>query len=493
LTTPSEELERIRKDPIGFIKRVYGEEIIGKQNDMLAALARPGVTEVHVKACHAPGKTHSVARAVTWFLACWPHDSIVLTTAPTWPQVEHQIWREIRDGFQKAKVNLGGRPLNFQWEIGPKWYALGITTSPETAVNIQGYHAAHVLIIVDEADGVSQRIWDAVDGLTTSAHVVVLAVGNPINAQSAWRARYEFARNDPRAVCITITADDVLKYSDTGKYPFLLQRSWVEDKKRRWGEMHPMYIAKVLAEWPEQSADTLIPMAWLQRARFKTVPRGPLGYGADIARGGLNRTVRHLWAGNQSLWSRATTKEDTMETASRIYADLGQYAVMSAWVDDTGLGGGVVDRLKQLERPVTPVNNGSRAMDDRMFENRGSEMWWNFRTGLEGDHIGLAMNDDPAALDELIADLARPKYRINGRRIIVDKYGLEKGRSVKSMTDEEMANKSPDRGDAAVLGWNSVMNVLPNRVIAQPSEMDELLAKEIQEADPTNWVGKEYD
>ena len=192
----------IRRDPVRFVTDFHGQEVIGKQQDILQALATPGVREVHVKACHAIGKTHICSRAVSWFLAAYPHDSIVLTTAPSWPQVEDQIWREIRDGVAKAKVNLGGRLMKTTWEFGPKHYATGIATSPETAVNIQGYHAAHVLVIVDEADGVAQAIWDAVDGLATSAHVVVLAIGNPINPQSAWRKRYERAQTDPHAVCI---------------------------------------------------------------------------------------------------------------------------------------------------------------------------------------------------------------------------------------------------------------------------------------------------
>lgn len=480
--SPVQELTRIRKDPIGFVERVFGEEVLGKQRDILNALARPGITEVHVKACHAPGKTHTVARAVAWFLACWPHDSIVLTTAPTWPQVENQIWREIRDGFSKAKVNLGGKPLMTMWELEPKWYALGLATSPETAVNIQGYHASHVLVIVDEADGVSKRIWDAVDGLTTSAHVVVLATGNPINAQSAWRARYDFARNDPSAVCLTITADDVLALTDTGKYPFLLQRSWVEDKRRRWTPSHPMWAAKVLAEWPQQGADTLIPLAWLERAKHKTVPKGPRGYGADIARFGTNRTVRTLVEGNQFVFSKASSQEDTMQSAGRIYSDAEQYGPVAIWVDDSGVGGGVTDRLRQMGKSVMPVNNGSQAFDHEHYANRGTELWWNLRLAFEGDHIGLAC-DDPEALDELVVELARAKYDSDGRRIRVNKHGLERGRSERMLTDEERATTSPDRADSFVLAWNSVAVMLPNAPVLIKSEIDQFMERELLEAE----------
>lgn len=227
VSDPTALRDRYRKDPVAFVEDTFGEEVIGKQRDILQALARPGIEEVHVKACHAPGKTHTVARAVPWWLGCFPNDSIVITTAPIWWQVENEVWREIRDGAAKSKVPLGGKLDLTKWEFAPKWYAAGISTSPNTAVNLHGIHAAHVLIIVDEADGVAQTIWDAVDGITTSAHVVVLAIGNPINPQSAWRKRYSLAIKNPRAACITISADDVLPFSDTGKYPFLDRKSVV--------------------------------------------------------------------------------------------------------------------------------------------------------------------------------------------------------------------------------------------------------------------------
>lgn len=451
---------RIRQGPVRFVTEFFGEEVLGKQQEILDALARPDVREIHVKACHAAGKTHLCSRAVAWFLAAYPHDSIVLTTAPTWPQVEDQIWREIRDGAAKAKVDLGGRLLKTSWEFGPRWYATGIATSPDTAVNVQGYHAAHVLVIVDEADGVAQTIWNAIDGLATSAHVVVLAIGNPINPQSAWRKRYELAEHDPRAVCIKIAADDVLELTDGGNYPFLLQRDWVEDKQKRWGESSALYISKVLAEWPEQGSDVLIPLSWLERARGRTVPKGLRALGVDVARFGAARTVRTLVEGNWVAWTRATAREDTMATAGHVLSDIGQYAPVATSVDDTGVGGAVTDRLRQLGQDVLPVNFGGRAYDNERFANRGSELYWNARAALEGDLIGFSMSD-PDAIDELIAELSRVTYDTDERgRIRIDKYG----RHSDHLSEEDRAARSPDRADSFVIAYGAAQPLLEPRL-----------------------------
>jgi phage terminase large subunit len=467
----AEAVLRVRRDPIGFVEQVFGEKVLGKQRDILQALAQPGIREVHAKSCHAAGKTHVCARACAWFLNAYPGDAIVVTTAPVWSQIEDQIWREIRDGAGRAKVSMGGTLLKTSWELGPKWYAKGIATSAETAVNIQGYHASHVLVIVDEADGVAQAIWDAVDGLTTSAHVVVLAIGNPINPGSAWRKRYDLATQDPRAVCIRIAADDVLPLTDGGKHPYLLQREWVENKKLRWGETSALYIAKVMAEWPENGADVLIPLSWLYAARGRTVQKGPRVVGVDVARFGTARTVRTLVEGNWLAWTRATEREDTMLTANRVYADVRDSGPLHTIVDDTGVGGAVTDRLRQMGVVVTPVNFGGRPHDQTRFSNRGSEIYWNTRQAFEENLIGFDMRD-PEAVDELIADLSQPRYANDEKgRIRVDKYGLGRGRSELSLSDEQRTSKSPDRGDSFVIAYSGALPMLPNRPVVAETEL----------------------
>lgn len=485
------ELEAIRRDPIRFVERTYGEEVVGKQRDILRALATPGVEEVHARSCHASGKTHTCARAVAWWLVAYPGDSVVVTTAPTWRQVTDQLWGEIRDGEQKARISLGGELLTSKWTFGPKWYATGIATSPNTAVNLQGYHASHVLVVIDEADGVAQAIWDAIDGLTTSAHVVVLAIGNPINPTSPWRRRVRAREGDRRARIIRISADDVLPHSEAR--PYLLQRRWVE-KARAWGESSASYIARVLAEWPEQGADVLMPLALLERAKGRQVERGPRGYGVDVARYGSARTVRSLMEGGWLAFSRATAKEDTMATAGRAAVDMEQYAPISTWVDDTGVGGGVTDRLRQMGKTVTAVNFGARALEYERFANRVSEMWWWLREGFERDLFGFDMTD-PEAIDDLVAGLNRARYEILGRLLHVDKMGLGPGHSERRLTDEQRTSLSPDRADSMALAWGSIRPMVPQGVVLEPETEIARMRREVlgrigqaNREDETGWL-----
>jgi len=452
--TPQELANWIKNKPWEFIERFFGEvPVFDKQREILEGLR--DFNEVLVPSCHDSGKTWSAARALMWFLMANPKDSIVLSTAPTFQQVAELLWREVANAHSRAKFNLGGRLLQTKYELGPKWFATGITS--DDPVNYQGFHAGAILVILDEADGIKKEVWNALEGVLTSGNAKLLAIGNPLDPTSQFAERVRNAKT-PKTKVIRITADDVLPHTDGGKNPFLLQREWVEDKKIKWGEASSLYLGRILAQWPDQNVDTLIPIPWLLRAKGRSVERGILTYGADIARFGTNRTVRTLIAGNQFVWSKATAKEDTMESATRVIGDIQSYEPAMTQIDETGVGGAVVDRVRQVlgkRYTVVGVNNGGKAQDDIKFANRSAEMWWSVREAFEKDLIGFSM-DDPEAVDELINDLNRPTYQYNRKQqLMVDKYGLPHGTSEYSLNPEDRAAASPDRGDSFVLAYTA--------------------------------------
>jgi len=461
MTTPTEVAERIRSDPVWFVRSFFGETLIGKQPEIIESIR--DYSETLVPSCHDSGKSFVAARALMWFLFANPNDCVVISTAPTFQQVAELLWREVASAHSRAKFPLGGRLLQTKFELGPKWFAVGITS--DDGVNYQGWHASNILVILDEADGVKQEVWDALEGVLTSGNAKLLAIGNPLDPTSEFAKRVRAARK-PKSNVIRIAASDVLPLTDGGENQFLLQRSWVDDKKEKWGENSSLYLGKVMAQWPDQNVDTLIPIPWLLRAKGRSVERGILTYGADIARFGSNRTVRTLIAGNQFLWSKATSKEDTMETATRIIGDLQAYEPAMVQIDETGIGGAVVDRVRQVLKnryPIVGVNNGGKANLEDKYANRGSEMWWAVRDAFERDQIGFSM-DDPEAVDELINDLNRPTYTYNrNQKLLVDKFGLPRGTNEYGLTTEERAEKSPDRGDSFVLAYNAATPFIQQR------------------------------
>jgi phage terminase large subunit len=90
-------LAGVVRDPVRFCHGLLRQDLWPLQESILRSVAsRPRVA---VKACHASGKTFVAAVAVLWFVTRY-QDGIVVTTAPTWTQVEKLLWGEIHRAVQ---------------------------------------------------------------------------------------------------------------------------------------------------------------------------------------------------------------------------------------------------------------------------------------------------------------------------------------------------------------------------------------------------------
>jgi len=138
-----------------------------------------------VGAGHGVSKTYGAGRIALTFLNCY-YPSTVVTLAPSGHQVKNLLWREIRTAHTNARIDLGGKltttMLDMQQETGVIWYAMGISTRPDTvtqeATRLQGIHNVHVLIIIDEAAAMLPEIWRAIEHIG-APFKRVLVQGNP--------------------------------------------------------------------------------------------------------------------------------------------------------------------------------------------------------------------------------------------------------------------------------------------------------------------------
>ena len=140
-------------NPLEFAKDILRVELWSKQEEVLSALFEN--RRVAVKSGNGLGKGYCAVVAVLWFLYC--HDpAIVLSTTPTFRQVRHVLWRQIRRLYRRAPDVLGGKILDTRWELADDRYAIGL--SADTADQFQGFHSPNMLIVVDEAEGLSDEI-----------------------------------------------------------------------------------------------------------------------------------------------------------------------------------------------------------------------------------------------------------------------------------------------------------------------------------------------
>ena len=100
-------MAQYRNNPAKFAHRILGSRWWARQEDIAKALVAH--RRVVVKSANGVGKTYLAADLVLWFLYAF-QPAIVLTTAPTWRQVRHVLWEEIRKRFNQANSYISPFP-----------------------------------------------------------------------------------------------------------------------------------------------------------------------------------------------------------------------------------------------------------------------------------------------------------------------------------------------------------------------------------------------
>jgi phage terminase large subunit len=422
-------LKASRDNPAFFLRRVLGVETLTPQQMQICDSVKDN-RRTAAPSGHGIGKTHLAARLALWFLYCYPH-SKVLTTAPTWHQVEHLLWREIRKAHQSSLYPLGGDPKQTEIDLDEDWFAIGLSTND--AVRFQGIHAPRVMIVFDEATGVDKEIWEAAEGVAVGPNDRFLAIGNPTDPtsefkrvcdSSLWNVIHLNAEEHPNV----IEGREII--------PGAVTREWIDERFQEYGGKDTaLYRARVLGKFPEQGDDMLISLADVERAQERwSQPTGtPKALGCDVARFGSDETVEiEIYDGGVVAEARSFRGQNLMETAGSVKANKAEKKA----VDDSGVGGGVTDRLTEQSIAVVPYIAGGKAFDSERFLNRRAETWWVIREMLQREELALPPDG------KLAADLTNIKYSYTSKGQIK----LEAKDEVK-----KRLGRSPDRGDALAI------------------------------------------
>lgn len=429
-------------DPVRWVNEVTREFVWSKQREILESLKVNRYTAV--QSCHDSGKSFIASRAGVQWVDTRP-DPFLVSTAPTWKQVNAILWREMRKAFRKG--NLRGRiNLDAEWYMnGDELVAFGRKPADYDQSAFQGIHALNVLVVIDEACGVPQSIFEAADSLVTNVRGRVLAIGNPDDPSSYFA---EICRPGSGWNVIKISAFDTPAFTNE-EVPdtlldLLVSPEWVEERRKRWGEASPIYQSKVLGEFPDLTDDTLLTPKQIREAQERKLEipdheRGKLGL--DVARFGEDESVvAHARLGQVRIidhWA----KLDTMATANKFAAILRPFkGSVPADIDTIGVGGGVYDRLREMEFfEVRSYMGSERPTDTERFYNRRAEDYWYVRELADKGELDLPEQGED---DDLIAQLGSIKWKITPTG------------KIKIESKEEMKARgmpSPDRADAAVM------------------------------------------
>ncbi len=458
-------------DPMSFIKTVLGHRTWWMQEQIVKAVTSKPKSRTVVKACHASSKTFTFAELAWYWLARF-RDGKVITTAPVFRQTQKLIWTEIRKARMMSDLAQQMFPMPLQTEInmGPDNYALGMST--DEAVNFQGWHG-NVLLIIDEAPGVTGEIFDAIEGVRAGGDVRVIMGGNPTIAAGPFYDAFTTNRKNWNTFSISAfdcpnlrrffpedydflgTSDgelvEVIKQFpdealEDNPWPMLVTPDWVIEKWDDWGPGHPNWDARVMGRFPSQSPDALIPLAYVERAMGSVTDVGaPCIAGIDVAGPGESETTLWIRSGSRLLYFEPWESEDPRGSVA---ACLHQFKdrLDAVHVDVIGTGWYFARYLEDLGYPVVDVDitkppAGYTEADieqaKERFANLKSQSYWLMREAFfAGEVHGL--NDELS-----VVQLTTLKYKHDARgRVVIE--------SKQKMMDKYKV-PSPDRAEGLML------------------------------------------
>lgn len=455
----------VHTDPAHFAAQILSAPLWRRQRDITRAVVRK--RHVAVKACHASGKTYAAATLVPFWLQRFPGGKVI-TTAPTMRQVK-LLWEEVRGLITKSKMRFP-MPSTTALRISDREYAMGISSAH--GVNAQGFHGEKVLIIADEAPGIDEEIWDAMEGIRLGGDVHLAEFGNPVVPSGHFFDNFATGRST--CECLTISAFDTpnLQNLETGlpytieelaamnddqlsdsPSTFLVSRRGVLERFRRWGPTNPKYIARVLGDFPSRSDFCVFDVAWIERAKrtptdaeLSAAKGSYIQVGIDVAGAGEDETTAAARVDgiliDRMAWDFPDPRGPVVAWLSR-FRKHPLYKLGPVIVDITGIGYNFALHLADQGFQVYGFNAAATPMDKKQFVNLKSEIYWTSRDYFQ-DNLVSGLGDE-----ETEAQLAGVMFATTSRGLTY----------VESKDDAKARGQaSPDRAEALIMAF---MQLIP--------------------------------
>jgi hypothetical protein len=424
---------------------------------------------VAVTSATGTGKTFLGALMVFWFLDCF-EGAQVITAAPKRDQLTLHIWKEIGrlwPYFQKLHpkasldtLRIRMRPSRDDW--GAVGFICGVAADEDVAGRARGFHAEHMLFIIEETPGVHPAILAAFEFTCTAPHNLRLFFGNPDNEYDALAQ----VSKDPGVVAIRASALDHpnIVCNDANRVPGATSTLTIDTWREKFGEDSPLFQSRARGIPPAQSRHALIRREWVIAAM-----KAPDHLRADLMRRGngaaaLGVDCAQSEAGDKSCYARGIgnvcveivsmhTPDNSIWARQHVwpFIESGMVRARRVGVDSVGVGTGVLNELRRLGgRGIVALNAGEGPWEevmeitkdrDETFNNLRSQMWWQLRKDLQRGLIALPYDE------ELLEDLVAVRWEAKNGKIVVEpkadvKLRLPQGRST-------------DKGDA-IMQWNWV-------------------------------------
>lgn len=281
--------DRYRQDPVAFAREIIGVEPWYKQVEILNSVRDH--KRVAVKSGHKCSKSHSAAIIASWFY-CSFDDARVVMTSTTARQVDQILWRELKmlrsrsgkcvdckrleaEAKERGELLIIDAPCQHSAFVDGDMGELARTGlksgfrevvgfTAREAEAVAGISGKNLLYIIDEASGVPDVIFEAIEGNRAGGARIVM-FSNPTRNEGEF---YDAFNSKARFYCgITLSSEmtpNVVEGRDV--IPGLAGLSWIEEKREEWGENSSLYKIRVKGEFAEHEEGKIFSIHDIEQA-----------------------------------------------------------------------------------------------------------------------------------------------------------------------------------------------------------------------------------
>ncbi len=403
-------------NPVIWAERVANVQLDDWQAE--AAMKFAQKKRIAIKSGSGVGKTFFDSILVLWFLSTRPY-SRVPCTAPTMAQLSDVLWTELATRiaqspllssmlvWRKTKVEVKGHE--------DRWYAVartagrprkgtrGASHEQFTVETLQGYHGATVMALVDEASGVPDEVFAALEGIYTDRESYCALSSNATRLRGGF---YNAFHADAHLWSLmTVNSEDCQRVS-----PQYIQRM------RRYGIESALYRSKVLGEFPLSDINCLVLPDFIHASlyhpdTFAQETLIPVSFGLDVGRVKDPSVLTKLFMTQNDELVAVLRRIDSPCSAPALALIVSEeyrkykpkYGV---YVDAIGIGSGVNDELfRLLPRGTLQASEGNAAaLVPAEFVNRRSELLWELKLRYEDESIRVPVQFE-SLFEEELSDL----------------------------------------------------------------------------------------
>lgn len=383
-----------------------GDVVRAKEN-LPTVINHEGLNQISVRAMHGPGKTFGLAVLIHWFGFCF--NAKIPCTAPKIQQLKTRLWPEFRKIRNRAipgyrdLMKIHGTQIRWMdvdgaYEEGP-WAFMETASAPE---NLAGLHHKYMMICVDEASGVDEKLWPVIESaISTGSIVLLVIISNPTRIKGTFADSHLKPKVAKSWFRLHIRLDDTKRVS----------RAWVQRMIDKYGAESPVVKVRCFGEFASEDENQLISLEWLERARYRefeedgSFPRRRIS--VDVADGGSAFSVVTVAEHYDSFVHMVKQKQFSFPGGRAV--GLLQDEVEKMWrehkfdvrngddivVDSLGVGAGLCSNLCERYPVIRYI--GGESADGKLYRNRRSQSYIVCRDRFRDDKIVIAedfLDDD---------------------------------------------------------------------------------------------------